>query len=168
MHQPLHYNCYPHPTHTHARYSSSSCYTQNNIFTKSFSLASSNNKEIAWPVAILIAVESDPSRVCRIENCLYKYNSNTSNNILLSAHLSTSCLISTSGAIVRRSDQLLMAAWLMLGFNLRSLYNASNPSMTFTTSYKNKCDSPKKYIKSLLTKLSSEDINTQNPSALRH
>ena len=42
--------------------------------TKSFSLPSSNNKEIAWPDAILTAVESDPNKVCRIENCLQGEN----------------------------------------------------------------------------------------------
>jgi len=58
----------------------------------------------------------------------------------LSLYLPTSCLINTGGAIVSRRDQLLMAACIMLGFNLLSLYNASNPSITFTTSYQKKSE----------------------------
>ena len=68
MHRPLHYSHYPHPM---TRMCKIQQHIDNiNIYTKSFSLASSNNKEIAWPDAILVAVESDPSKVCRTENCL--------------------------------------------------------------------------------------------------
>ena len=73
--QPLHCTHYLHPS----RHTSNTDHIEAIITnTISFSLASSNNKEIACPVAILIAVESDPNRVCSIANCLrikYVYNS---------------------------------------------------------------------------------------------
>ena len=69
MHQPLHCIHYQHPT----RHTSNTGYVEG-ITTISFSLASSNNKEIACPVAILIAVASDPNKACSTENCLQQQN----------------------------------------------------------------------------------------------